>query len=205
MRGSRAFWLSLAVALGFSQAHAHSDLGDASFARAMYVVLTFDHLVEGCSGRGGFAPDDLRTVREWKSRNQVAVIRARINEISLDARTLARIDELRASIRSQLQSGYLERRCTAAVAAVKLDDAQIARNSPELLARLCGAGAYAAAGDTSTASATIAPSRRGRYQIDGITFVISYDDGSTESRILVTDPKDANSAIWLDGAGYVRR
>lgn len=39
----------------------------------------------------------------------------------------------------------------------------------------------------------------------GITLVITYHDGSTESRIIVTDPKDAKGAIWLDGVGYSRR
>jgi hypothetical protein len=34
---------------------------------------------------------------------------------------------------------------------------------------------------------------------------ITYDDGSVESRILIADPTDPKTAIWLDGVGYVRR
>jgi hypothetical protein len=69
-----------------------------------------------------------------------------------------------------------------------------------------GAGAYAAiAGGGSTAVSSVAPDRRGRYRIDGITLQISYDSGATESRIIVTDPNDPKGAIWLDGTGYTRK
>jgi hypothetical protein len=35
--------------------------------------------------------------------------------------------------------------------------------------------------------------------------LIAYDDGSTEQRVVITDPGDPKAAIWLDGTGYVRR
>lgn len=66
-------------------------------------------------------------------------------------------------------------------------------------------GSTASAGDVSVAARAAAPSQRGRYTIDGITLRIRYDDGHDESRILVTDPGDPKSAIWLDGNSYVRR
>lgn len=68
-----------------------------------------------------------------------------------------------------------------------------------------GAGASAAAGDTSVAAAGRSAERVGRYRIDGLTLHIRYDDGSTEKRILITDPKEPVKVIWLDGTGYVRR
>lgn len=68
-----------------------------------------------------------------------------------------------------------------------------------------GAGAYAAIAGGSTAVSSIAPDRRGRYRIDGITLQIRYDNGATESRIIVTDPNDPKGAIWLDGTGYTRK
>lgn len=68
-----------------------------------------------------------------------------------------------------------------------------------------GAGAFATGGDFSTATSSASPDRRGRYRIEGLLLNISYDDGSRESRILITDPKDATRVLWLDGAGYVRR
>lgn len=67
-----------------------------------------------------------------------------------------------------------------------------------------GAGAYAEASGGSTAVSSAGPDRRGRYRIDGVTLHIEYDDGSSEARIIVTDPKDPGSAIWLDGVGYTR-
>ncbi len=74
-----------------------------------------------------------------------------------------------------------------------------------LVVRGGGAGAYAAVSGGSTAVSSIAPSQRGRYRIDGITLSITYDDGSSESRLIVTDPKDPTGAIWLDGIGYAQR
>jgi hypothetical protein len=66
-------------------------------------------------------------------------------------------------------------------------------------------GATAGAGDISTVSSQVSPAERGRYRIDGITLVMRFDDGTEEQRILVTDPSDPKSAIWLDGVGYTRR
>jgi hypothetical protein len=66
-------------------------------------------------------------------------------------------------------------------------------------------GSTASAGGTSVVTSAVAANRRGRYTIDGITLRIRYDDGSEELRILVTDPTDPKSVIWLDGDGYVRR
>ncbi len=66
-------------------------------------------------------------------------------------------------------------------------------------------GSTASAGDKSVVTSRVAPNRRGRYTIDGITLRIRFDDGSQESRILVTDPADPKRAIWFDGDGYVQR
>jgi hypothetical protein len=68
-----------------------------------------------------------------------------------------------------------------------------------------GAGSSAEGGDASVVTSNAAANRRGRYRIDGLLIHINYDDGSLERRILITDPKNPKSAIWLDGLGYVRR
>lgn len=60
-------------------------------------------------------------------------------------------------------------------------------------------------GGTSVATKAVAPNQRGQYKIDRLVLNIRYDDGSGEQRILITDPKDPKSVIWLDGVGYVRR
>lgn len=60
-------------------------------------------------------------------------------------------------------------------------------------------------GDASVVTSRIKPNLRGRYSIDGITLRIRYDDGSEETSVLVTDPADPKSAIWLDGRSFVRR
>ncbi len=73
------------------------------------------------------------------------------------------------------------------------------------VARGGGAGAYAASGDASVATRREASNRRGQYRVEGFTLRIVYDDGSTESRVLITDPTDPKGAIWLDGVGYVQR
>jgi hypothetical protein len=67
------------------------------------------------------------------------------------------------------------------------------------------AGATGSMGDSSTVVATAQPDARGRYRVEGLTLSIVYDDGSRESRLLVADPTDAKTAIWLDGSGYVLR
>ena len=78
--------------------------------------------------------------------------------------------------------------------------------SPDgLVVRGGGAGGSGEFGDVRTAASSVAPNRRGRYRIEGLTLSIDYDDGSRESRLLVTDPNDPKSAIWLDGQGYARR
>lgn len=64
-----------------------------------------------------------------------------------------------------------------------------------------GAGAQATGGDFSTVSRSVAPNRRGRYAIDGLTLVLTYDDGSTESAIFVTDPQDPK-VVWLNGRDF---
>jgi hypothetical protein len=66
-------------------------------------------------------------------------------------------------------------------------------------------GSTSSEGNASVVTSNVAPSRRGRYEIQGVTLRIRYDDGSQELRILVTDPEDPKSVIWLDGRDYVRR
>ncbi|WP_096588443.1 hypothetical protein [Calothrix sp. NIES-2098] len=68
-----------------------------------------------------------------------------------------------------------------------------------------GAGGNAESGDVSVATSNVAPNQRGRYRIQGMMLYINYDDGSSERRILIADPKDPETAIWLDGVSYVRR
>ncbi len=63
----------------------------------------------------------------------------------------------------------------------------------------------AGGGSADVAVSSVAPSQRGRYRTDGLVLHITYDDGSRESRILITNPNDPKSAIWLDGTGYTRR
>lgn len=68
-----------------------------------------------------------------------------------------------------------------------------------------GAGASATAGDFSVATASAAPAQRGHYRIDGLLLTLEWDDGSRETRLVVADPQDPKTAIWLDGTGYVQR
>ncbi|BAZ53947.1 hypothetical protein NIES4103_66310 [Nostoc sp. NIES-4103] len=69
-----------------------------------------------------------------------------------------------------------------------------------------GQGAGGRVGDdASVAISNVAPNQRGRYRIEGLMVYINYDDGSSEHRILIADPKDPKTAIWLDGVGYARR
>lgn len=68
-----------------------------------------------------------------------------------------------------------------------------------------GVGSTSAAGDVSTATAQPAPNQRGRYEISGLTLRIRWDDGSTENRIIVANPEDPKTGLWLDGVSYVRR
>jgi hypothetical protein len=66
-------------------------------------------------------------------------------------------------------------------------------------------GSTASPGESSVVTRSVSPDARGTYRIDGLTLVIRYDDGSSERRILVADPADPKTAIWLDGRGYVQR
>lgn len=68
-----------------------------------------------------------------------------------------------------------------------------------------GAGGRVEGGGSSVVTSSVAPNQRGSYRVEGLTLYINYDDGSSERRILITDPKDPKSAIWLDGVSYVRR
>jgi hypothetical protein len=67
--------------------------------------------------------------------------------------------------------------------------------------REAGVGSQSKVANSNTVSKTVAPDRKGSYRVEGLTLRIAYDDGSTESYVLVTDPKDPR-AIWLDGVGY---
>lgn len=68
-----------------------------------------------------------------------------------------------------------------------------------------GSGSRAEADRTSAVTRNANATRLGTYTVSGLTIDIRYADGSRESRILITDPTDPKSAIWLDGESYVRR
>lgn len=69
-----------------------------------------------------------------------------------------------------------------------------------------GAGATSGGGGVAVATRSEQAMRRGAYRIDGVMLRIRYDDGATEDRVLIADPKDqGRGTIWLDGEGYVRR
>lgn len=68
-----------------------------------------------------------------------------------------------------------------------------------------GSGAQAATGDASVVTRSVAPSHRGRYRVEGLRLLINYDDGSAESYILIADPTDPTTGIWLDGEAFPRR
>lgn len=68
-----------------------------------------------------------------------------------------------------------------------------------------GAGARGADGGGSVVATAVAPNLRGRYRVEGLEVVIDWDDGSSERRILITDPMDPKASIWIDGVGYARR
>jgi hypothetical protein len=67
------------------------------------------------------------------------------------------------------------------------------------------AGAAASTGSSSTVVSSAQPDARGKYRIDGLMLTIAYDNGEKENRLLVADPTDPKTAIWLDGRGYVQR
>jgi hypothetical protein len=66
-------------------------------------------------------------------------------------------------------------------------------------------GASAASGTSSVVTNSVSPNLLGTYRIDWLTLSIVFDDRSTERRILVADPSDPKTAIWLDDYGYVQR
>jgi hypothetical protein len=68
-----------------------------------------------------------------------------------------------------------------------------------------GAGASSADSSIEVVTASVAPNRRGRYRVEGLELLVTWDDGSSERRILITDPADPKASIWLDGVGYARR
>lgn len=68
-----------------------------------------------------------------------------------------------------------------------------------------GAGGRAESSGGSVVTRSEAAGRQGSYRIGGVMLNIRYDDGSEESRLIITDPKDPTGAIWLDGQGYAQR
>jgi hypothetical protein len=68
-----------------------------------------------------------------------------------------------------------------------------------------GAGASSEFGNVSTVTGSRARARSGRYRADGLRLRIEYDDGSSEAPVLLLDPDNPKSALWLDGVGYSRR
>jgi hypothetical protein len=65
-------------------------------------------------------------------------------------------------------------------------------------------GSSASTGDSSVVTRSTAPDARGHYRIDGLTLAITYDNGASERRMIVADPSDPKTAIWLDGEGYTQ-
>jgi hypothetical protein len=69
-----------------------------------------------------------------------------------------------------------------------------------------GAGSSSTGSGASVTTASTAASRNGRYRVDGLILAIDYDDGSTERRVIIADPRDqGKGTMWLDGQGYVYR
>lgn len=69
-----------------------------------------------------------------------------------------------------------------------------------------GAGASSNDSGVSVTTSSKAAGKSGRYHIEGLILVIEYDDGSSERRVIIADPKDAGTGtMWLDGEGYVVR
>jgi hypothetical protein len=66
-------------------------------------------------------------------------------------------------------------------------------------------GSGAGGSNAGVATSSVAPNQRGSYQIDGLILRMTYDDGSTEERLIIANPKDPKTAIWLDGSGYSKR
>lgn len=68
-----------------------------------------------------------------------------------------------------------------------------------------GAGGRSEFGGSSVAVASLPADQRGRYEVDGIMLRMAFDDGATFDYVLVTDPDDEGSVIWLDGVAYSPR
>ena len=68
-----------------------------------------------------------------------------------------------------------------------------------------GAGASSMDSGVAVTTSSRAAGKSGRYHIEGLTLVIEYDDGSSERRVIIADPRDGGKGtMWLDGKGYVR-
>jgi hypothetical protein len=69
-----------------------------------------------------------------------------------------------------------------------------------------GAGASSMDSGVAVTTSSRAAGKSGHYHIEGLTLVIEYDDGSSERRVIIADPKDGGKGtMWLDGEGYVVR
>ena len=66
-------------------------------------------------------------------------------------------------------------------------------------------GSTAQAGGTTVATRGGPGERAGRYRVEGLLLRIAYDDGTSEQRVLITDPEKPGGALWLDGESYVER
>jgi hypothetical protein len=67
-----------------------------------------------------------------------------------------------------------------------------------------GAGASSSSGAGTVVTSGKAPNEYGTYTINGYTLTLSYADGRTERRMIVTEVADPK-VIWLDGTGYTMR
>jgi hypothetical protein len=68
-----------------------------------------------------------------------------------------------------------------------------------LSTRVEGAGST-----TSTVTSSRSADSHGSYEINGYVLTLTFFDGRTERRMIVTDPTDLK-VIWLDGEGYARQ
>jgi len=68
-----------------------------------------------------------------------------------------------------------------------------------------GAGASTQSGGTAVTTGGARSDRAGTYAIDGYVMTLAFRDGRSERRLIVYDPSDPKSALWIDGDGYVRR
>jgi len=66
-----------------------------------------------------------------------------------------------------------------------------------------GAGSSSTGSGVDVTTSSRAQGRSGRYRVEGLVLVIDFDDGSSERRIIVADPKDeGRGTMWLDGTAY---